>query len=266
MAAAPSNASKSPGAIILAAGKGTRMGGGDLPKVVHHVGGRPMVCAVVDACTAAGCDPIVAVVGYKQELVRDALRSYPQVAFAVQEQQLGTGHAVLAARDTLEPLAREGRSVVILAGDGPLIRASTIRAMLDRHERTSAAATLATSVIADPAGYGRIVRDGAGVFRAIVEHKNATEDQRRIREVNPSYYCFRAADLLAALAGVSRNPLSGEYYLTDTLELLLARGSRVEVVQAVPPEDVLSINTPDDLAVVDRIFRSRDTHTVGASR
>jgi UDP-N-acetylglucosamine diphosphorylase/glucosamine-1-phosphate N-acetyltransferase len=274
MTAAQANPSNAPGAIILAAGKGTRMGGagggtggtpGDLPKVVHHVGGRPMVCAVVDACLAAGCAPIVAVVGYKQELVREALKAYPAVEFAVQEQQLGTGHAVLSARDTLEALAAQGRSVVVLAGDGPLIRAATINTMLERHAGASAAATLATSVIDDPAGYGRIVRDSAGQFRAIVEHKNATDAQRAIREVNPSYYCFRAADLLGALADVRRNPLSGEYYLTDTLELLLSRGRKVEVVPAVPPEDVLSINTPQDLAVVDRIFRSRAPHTVGAA-
>jgi bifunctional UDP-N-acetylglucosamine pyrophosphorylase / glucosamine-1-phosphate N-acetyltransferase len=264
---AHSNPGNTPGAIILAAGRGTRMGGGDLPKVIHEVGGRPMVCAVVDACLAAGCDPIIAVVGFKQELVREALKAYSRTKFAIQEQQLGTGHAVLSAKDTLESLAREGRSVVVLAGDGPLIRPSTIHAMLDRHANTSAAATMATSVIDDPTGYGRIVRDSAGRFRAIVEHKNATEEQRRIREVNPSYYCFRAKDLLAALAQVQRNPLSGEYYLTDTLELLLAQGQRVEVVQAVPPEDVLSINTPQDLAMVDRIFRARDKgpRTVGAA-
>jgi bifunctional UDP-N-acetylglucosamine pyrophosphorylase / glucosamine-1-phosphate N-acetyltransferase len=270
MTAAQNNSPKPPGAIILAAGKGTRMGGGDLPKVVHQVGGRAMVCAVADACIQAGCDPVVAVVGYKQELVRQALEPFRRMKFAVQEQQLGTGHAVLSAKDTLEALAREGRSVFVLAGDGPLIRAATLKAMLERHQSSEAAATLATSVIEDPSGYGRIVRDSAGKFRAIVEHKNATEQQRTIREVNPSYYCFRASDLLAALAEVKRNPLSGEYYLTDTLEWLLSRGKRVEVVPAVPPEDVLSINTPEDLAIVDRIYRAREKsegpHTVGAAR
>ena len=247
-----------PAAIILAAGKGTRMKG-DLPKVVHPVGGRPMICAVVDACRAVGCDPIVAVVGYRQGLVREALADSPGVRFAVQEQQFGTGHAVLSAEASLAALPPE-TDVLVLCGDGPLIRPATLRELLARHREAGATATLATSIIDDPTGYGRIVRESAergGRFVGIVEHKNATSDQRRIREVNPSYYCFRLGDLLAALRRVERNPLSGEYYLTDTLSLLLADGRRVEVVPSVPPEDVLSINTPEDLAVVDRLYRAR---------
>lgn len=246
----------SPAAIILAAGKGTRMKG-DLPKVVHPVGGRPMVCAVVDACLRAGCGRIIAVVGYKQELVRQALASYPQVEYAVQDQQLGTGHAVLCARPVIQAGPQAAGDIFVLCGDGPLIRAATLCTLLERHRRTGAAATLATAVIDDPTGYGRIVRDSAGRFAAIVEHKNATDAQRAIREVNPSYYCFRAGELFAALEQVKRNPASGEYYLTDTLEVLLGQGKGVEVEAAVPPEDVLSINTPEDLAVVDGIYRSR---------
>jgi bifunctional UDP-N-acetylglucosamine pyrophosphorylase/glucosamine-1-phosphate N-acetyltransferase len=227
---------------------------GDLPKVVHPIGGRPMVCAVADACLAAGCSRLIAVVGYKQDLVRDALRAYPAVEYAVQDQQLGTGHAVLCAEPILGATTGD---LFVLCGDGPLIRAQTLRELLARHRAAHAAATLATSIIDDPAGYGRIVRDSAGRFQSIVEHKNATPDQRAIREVNPSYYCFRAADLFSALRSVERNPASGEYYLTDALTVLLARGQRVEVVPAVPPEDVLSINTPEDLAMVDRIYRQR---------
>lgn len=248
--------SSSPGqpvALILAAGKGTRMKG-DLPKVVHPVGGRPMVCAVVDACLEAGCGRVVVVVGYKQELVREALAAYPRVEFAVQDQQLGTGHAVLCAEGVLGKGL--GGPVVVLAGDGPLIRADTLRMLLKKHRDANAAATLATAVIDDPTGYGRIVRD-AGRFTGIVEHKNATDVQRQIREVNPSYYCFDGAELFASLRKVDRNPASGEYYLTDTLGLLLKEGKRVEVAPGVPAEDVLSINTPEDLAIVDRIFRAR---------
>lgn len=252
MAATPPTNS-APAAVIMAAGKGTRMGG-DLPKVVHPVGGRPMVCAVVDACLAAGCGRVVVVVGYKQELVREALQGYPQVSFAVQDQQLGTGHAVLCAEAEVGGASQD---VVVLAGDGPLIRAQTITMLLDRHRAARASATLATAVLDDPAGYGRITRDGQGRFVAIVEHKNATEAQRAIREVNPSYYCFRAGDLFAALRRVERNPLSGEYYITDVLALLLGEGKVVEVAPGVPPEDILSINTPAELAVVDRIYRSR---------
>ncbi|MCB9841054.1 MAG: NTP transferase domain-containing protein [Phycisphaeraceae bacterium] len=270
-------------AVILAAGKGTRMNS-DLPKVCHPVGGRPMVCAVVDACLRAGVRHIVVVVGYKQELVREALAGYVatvvtpasgsaagsasgadesrgplRLEFAVQSEQLGTGHAVMSAEAAFagQALAGRGRDVLVLCGDGPLIRDETIQRMLHRHRETRAAATLATSVIDDPTGYGRIVRDASGAFQRIVEQKNASEAERAIREVNPSYYCFDGAALFGALRQVGRNPLTGEYYITDVFELLRADGRRVEVIDAVPPEDVLSINTPEHLAEVDRIFRSR---------
>jgi bifunctional UDP-N-acetylglucosamine pyrophosphorylase / glucosamine-1-phosphate N-acetyltransferase len=151
----------------------------------------------------------------------------------------------------------------VLCGDGPLIRGETLRELLRRHRASGAAATLATAVIDDPAGYGRIVRDAQGRFVSIVEQKNASEAQRAIREVNPSYYCFRQRELFDSLRKVERNPLTGEYYLTDTLALLLSQGERVEVVPSVPPEDVLSINTTDDLAMVDRLYRARGSGLPG---
>lgn len=244
-------------AMLLAAGKGTRMGS-DLPKVCHPVGGRPMVCAVVDACLDAGCSRIVVVVGYKQELVRAALAEYGDtVEFAVQEEQLGTGHAVMCAEPAYDPGRRDGLDLFVLCGDGPLIRPETLRTMLDAHRSNRAAGTLATSVIADPAGYGRIVRDGSGRFVRIVEQKNASTEELGIREINPSYYCFDAGALFGALSRVQRNALTGEYYITDVFEGMLGEGRRVEVIDAVPPEDVLSINTPEHLAEVDRIFRQR---------
>jgi bifunctional UDP-N-acetylglucosamine pyrophosphorylase / glucosamine-1-phosphate N-acetyltransferase len=255
MTSESSNPGAQPAAIILAAGRGTRMPG-DLPKVVHHVGGRPMVCAVVDACRQAGCGRIIAVVGYRQELVRQALAGYHGIEYAVQDEQLGTGHAVLCAQPAFSG-ADWSDDVFVLCGDGPLIRPETLRQLHQRHLQSGAAATLATSVIDDPAGYGRILRDQQGRFCAIVEHRNATDAQRAIREVNPSYYCFRQGELFDALTKVQRNPVSGEYYLTDTLSSLLHEGRRVEVLAAVPPEDVLSINTPEDLAAVDAIYRGR---------
>ena len=226
----------------------------DLPKVVHPVGGKPMVCAVVDACRAAGCRRIVVVVGYKQELVREALSGHDNIEFAVQDEQLGTGHAVMMAAPLFQGAVGE---VFVLAGDGPLIREKTLRSVLDTHRAAGASCTLATSVIDDPAGYGRITRDAKGRFLAIVEHKNCTPEQLKIREVNPSYYCFDAGELFESLKRVGRNPVSNEYYITDVPELLLKAGRRVEVLPAVPPEDVLSINTLEDLAKVDAIFRSR---------
>lgn len=298
MASETSTTERGVSAIILAAGKGTRMQS-DLPKVCHPVGGRAMVCAVVDACIEAGVDHIVVVVGYRRPDVMAALRPYagvetlgaglgppmahahagdagpeglegagseerPRAAleFAVQSVQLGTGHAVSMARMPFDRVLLQSsppRDVFVLCGDGPLIRASTLRTMLERHRSGGgvAAATLATSVIEDPTGYGRIVRDGEGRFERIVEHKNASEAERAIREVNPSYYCFDVAALFRTLSAVTPDSATGEYYITDVFELLLREGERVEVIDAVPPEDVLSINTPEQLAEVDRMFRSR---------
>ncbi|MFN0132349.1 MAG: NTP transferase domain-containing protein [Phycisphaerales bacterium] len=256
-------AASQPAAIILAAGKGTRMRD-DLPKVAHHVGGRPMVCAVVDACIQAGCAGIVVVVGYKHDIVRRALAAYPTVTFAMQNEQLGTGHAVLCAEPQLKgPDAP--RDCFVLCGDGPLIRARTLTALLARHRQTSAAATLATAVIDDPTGYGRIVRGTDGVFQRIVEHKNTSPAERAIREVNPSYYCFDRAALFDSLRAVKTDATSGEVFLTDALAVLLARRLRVEVEPGVPPEDILSINTPEDLAVVDAIYRRRSAHSADAA-
>lgn len=256
-------------AIIMAAGKGTRMKS-DLPKVLHEVGGRPMLCAVVDACRGAGCDRVVLVVGYGQELVRGAMAAQGAawsagLEYAVQDHQLGTGHAVRCA-EGLFAGAGEGDVVIVLAGDGPLIRAETLGALLGRHRGTGAAATLATAVIDDPTGYGRIVRDGEGRFEGIVEHKQCTPEQLAIREVNPSYYCFGARSLFETLRDVKRNEQSGEYYITDVPGHLLAQGRRVEVIQAVPAEDVLSINTLEHLAEVDSIYRSRGGAGQGSRR
>ncbi len=249
-------------AIILAAGKGTRMQS-DLPKVCHEIGGRPMVCAVVDACKAAGCGVgggrIVVVVGFRQELVREALAGM-DVEFAVQEEQLGTGHAV----GVCEPMFAGGgggggecRDVLVLCGDGPLVRPGTLRTLLDRHRSSVAAATLATSVIDDPTGYGRIVRDASGRFERIVEQAEAGESERAICEVNPSYYCFDREGLFEGLRGVPRQEGNGEYYITDIFSLMREDGLGIEVIEAVPSEDVFSINTPEQLAQVDGLYRQR---------
>lgn len=276
-------------AIILAAGKGTRMGS-DLPKVMHEIGSEPMVRHVVRACIDAGCARVVVVVGYGQHLVREALADFSPIEFAVQSEQLGTGHAVRCARanfqvdgsvdgtvDRAGDGSIEDSDVFVLCGDGPLIRTETLLVLLDRHRSGGAsrpggasgssglggssgsggsvAATLATSVIADPTGYGRVVRDKAGRFVEIVEQRVASPEQLAICEVNPSYYCFDTARLFWALERLKRNEVSGEYYVTDVPRMLLDDGLVVEVVDAVPPQDVLSINTLDELARVDEVFR-----------
>ena len=229
----------------------------DLPKVVHPVAGEPMVRWVVKAAREAGASPIVLVVGHGAQHVRELFRGERDITFVTQEPQLGTGHAVDQARPVFDDL--QDSDVLVLAGDGPLIRAETLRTLVETHHRTNAAATIATAVIPDPTGYGRIVRDSKGRFQAIVEHKDATDAQRAIHEVNPSYYCFRAKPLFERLRLLENNNASGEYYLTDVLGLMLHSGERVEVVEAVPAEDVLSINDPQQLAEVDAILRKRAT-------
>ncbi len=241
-------------AIILAAGKGTRMNS-DLPKVLHPVCGRPMLAYVFDAARAAGCDRLLAVVGHQADRVEQAFAADgDDVQWVLQEPQLGTGHAVMVCEDHLAGL--DG-PVIVLAGDGPLIRAETLGQLLATHAETSAACTLATSILPDPGRYGRILRDDAGELAGIVEYLDADEAQRAVREVNVSIYCFDADALRGALGRLTNDNAKGEYYLTDALELLRADGRRLAAVPAVPPEDVLSINTPDELARVDAIMAER---------
>ena len=244
-----------PQAIILAAGKGTRMVEGDLPKVVLPVAGRPMVCWVVDACRAAGVERCIVIVGYRGELVRQALADQRDCVFVEQTEQLGTGHATQVARPVLGD--GDATDLFVLAGDGPLIRARTLSRLLEVHRRSKAAATLATAVLDDPEGYGRIVRNGDSSFAAIVEQADATADQLKINEVNLSYYCFRSDRLFDALLQVRNDNQKGEYYLTDVPGLLKQQGDRVTVIEAVPPQDVLSINTAQQLAQVDQILCDR---------
>jgi bifunctional UDP-N-acetylglucosamine pyrophosphorylase / glucosamine-1-phosphate N-acetyltransferase len=185
--------------------------------------------------------------------------------YAVQEPQLGTGHAVMQAKSCFESWLGD---VLVLAGDGPLIREQTLRTLIDAHRRSGAAATLATAVIGDPTGYGRIIRGASGRFERIVEHKEASAGELAIREVNPSYYCFRAERLFDLLSRLRNDNAKGEYYLTDVFAMILDEGEHVEVIEAVPAEDVLSINTPQQLAEVDAILRRREelSQTLSASR
>jgi UDP-N-acetylglucosamine diphosphorylase/glucosamine-1-phosphate N-acetyltransferase len=238
-------------AIILAAGKGTRMGS-DLPKVVHEVAGKPMVQWVVDAVREAGADRVILVVGHGADIVKEAI---PNCEYVTQEPQLGTGHAVLVCKETLADFDGD---ILILGGDGPLLRASTVHDMVALQLETSACATLATSIIPDPTGYGRIVRDDDDTFSAIIEHKNATVEQRKIHEVYPSYAVFEATKLWECLDALEPNPLTNEYYLTEVPRMLKDRGEVVEVINAVAPEDILSINTQEQLQEVEAFLLARN--------
>lgn len=244
-----------PTAVILAAGQSKRMRS-DVVKVLHEVAGRPMLAWVIEACKGVGCNPVFVVIGHQGEQVRDAFADDPVVQFVEQRERLGTGHAVARAESALSGYSGE---VIVLAGDGPLVRTDTLRTLLAAHRESGAEASLATSVIDEPAGYGRIIRGENRDFLGIVEEKDATEKERVVREINPSYYCFNACALFDALKKISNQNASGEYYLTDVFSILRENGKRITVVDAVPPEDVLSINTQEQLAEVSSIMESRLT-------
>lgn len=248
-----------PIAVILAAGKGTRMGS-DLPKVVHEAAGRPLVRWVIDALRAAGVEDCIVVVGHRAEMVEECLAGVPGVSFATQKVQRGTGDAVAAASETIRSRVSGGRGrrpVVVVCGDSPMLRPESVRGLLDRFAATGAACLLGTAMTTDPQGLGRIVRDGAGRFLRIVEQKDATPAERAIREVNMSTYVFAADDLLRALSRLDNANASGEYYLTDCPGILLAEGLPVDAIACLDPSETLSVNTPDQLAEVAAALAAR---------
>jgi len=236
-----------PLAIILAAGKGKRMAS-DLPKVLVPVSGRPMIRYVIDAVRAAGVERMLIVVGYRADLVRRELTGEPGLEFAVQTEQLGTGHAVTTCRDRLE--LHEG-PVLILAGDSPMVQTSSLQALLKEFVAHQPACLLGTGKKSDPTGLGRIVRNKNGEFQSIVEERDASPEEQAITEVNLSTYVFRPNALLAALQQLTANNVQGEYYLTDCPGVLRKAGEKVEALCVLKPRESLSINTPEELAAVE---------------
>lgn len=251
-----------PIAIVLAAGKGTRMGS-DLPKVLAEAAGRPLVSWVLDALAAAGVHDRIVVVGYRGELVRAALAGVAGVSFAVQHEQRGTGDAAAAAAGLVTDRLRATppgvhRPVVIVCGDSPMLRPASVAGLLAEFTSRKAACLLGTAVTADPSGLGRIVRGPDGDFQRIVEEKDATPAERGIREVNMSTYVFEARDLLHALEGLDNANASGEYYLTDCPGLLLRAGRQVDAVACLDASETLSVNTPEQLAAVSAALAARN--------
>jgi len=236
-----------PLAVVLAAGKGTRMKS-ELPKVLVSLGGRPMIRYVIESLRAAGIGRIVVVVGYRAELVREELAGETDIEFVLQKEQLGTGHAVMMCR---EQLAEQRGPVLIVAGDSPMLQSSSVRALLDRFAAQPRACLLGTVDKEDPTGYGRIVRSDAGDFVGIIEEKDATPEQRAIREVNVSTYLFDPQHLLGALEQLTTQNVQREYYLTDCPGILLAAGRGVSAEKVLQPCESMSINTLDELALVE---------------
>jgi bifunctional UDP-N-acetylglucosamine pyrophosphorylase/glucosamine-1-phosphate N-acetyltransferase len=242
-------------AIVLAAGMGKRMRS-DMAKVLHPVRGRPMLDHVLDAVRGAGVGRIVVVIGHQAERVRAAMAGRG-VEFALQAEQLGTGHAVRQA----EPLlGQAGGTVFVLCGDTPLLTSGTLRDLYETHRSTGAAATVLTAELEDPSGYGRVVRGPDGAVLRIVEHKDADPVERRGREINSGLFAFETAELFAALAEVRADNRQGEFYLTDTLEILRRRGRRVSAQRCRDPREVLGVNTVEQLAEVEEIMQERLRH------
>jgi bifunctional UDP-N-acetylglucosamine pyrophosphorylase/glucosamine-1-phosphate N-acetyltransferase len=237
-----------PVAIVLAAGKGTRMKS-DLPKVLFPVCGRPMVEYVLEALAEVGVKKVVVVVGYRADLVRETLAKWPGVEFVEQSPQLGTGHAVMVCRPAL---ANQEGQTLILTGDSPLVLPASLRAMFTEFERTRPACLMGTATKENPTGLGRVVRDAGGNFLAIVEEKDATPEQIAIREVNMSYYLFDSRELWHALDQVRNENAQGEYYITDCPGILKAEGKDVRALCALVPCETLSVNTVDELAHVEK--------------
>ncbi len=239
-----------PVAIVLAAGEGRRMRS-DLPKVLHTACGRTLVDYVFDAARGAGVRRLVVVVGHKADEVRTALSGHADVEFALQSQQLGTGHAVSMCCDLL---ADHVGPVVVLNGDMPLIRDKSIRALLDFQRAEQAACVIGTARTEANRGLGRIVRDGAGEFQRIVEEVDATPAEAAILEINSGCYVFDSTRLWEALTKVAPNNRQGQYYLTDCAAILLADGRRVVAQPCLEISEVLGVNSPEQLADVEAVL------------
>ena len=237
--------------VILAAGKGTRMKS-KLPKVLHKAGGKSMVQHVLDAARSAGAKRNIVVTGLGGEMVREALGN--QAEFVEQKEQLGTGHAV---QQTADLLAGENGTVMVLCGDTPLLTGALLKKLYDEHVAAGAKATVLTAIMPDATGYGRIIRLADGSVARIVEHKDATEAERQVQEVNSGIYCFAARELFDSLKQVNNDNAQGEYYLPDVLEILKKQGEKIWAVAADDYESTLGINSRLQLAGAEKILRRR---------
>jgi bifunctional UDP-N-acetylglucosamine pyrophosphorylase / glucosamine-1-phosphate N-acetyltransferase len=246
--------------VILAAGKGTRMKSAR-PKVLHQVAGRPMIDYAMKAARSLTPNTITVVVGHMKELLQQGLVRYPELSFVTQEPQLGTGHALLQTARVLEG---QSGSVLLLSGDVPLLRPHTLTALLRKHVESGAAATVLTSNIEQPYGYGRIVRLRGKVSR-IVEERDASPVQRKIKEINGGIYAFSLAPLFDALRGLATANAQGEYYLTDLVSMYRRKKLGVEAVLLEDSNEIRGINSRSELAEASRIVRQKKNEELMAA-
>ena len=239
-------------AVVLAAGKGTRLRteGNDLPKVMRRALDKPLLQYVLDALDFIDKKDIIIVVGYKKEDVISAYGDYP---YAVQHEQLGTGHAVMAAKDLLSGF--DG-AVLVCCGDMPLIRKETYEALFETFEKENSDCTVLSGVMDDPGSYGRIIRDENGGFLKITEAKDCTEEELKVNEVNSGLYIFSAEKLLASLNKLSNDNAQAEYYLTDVPEIILSSGGSVSICRRDLGDELIGVNTVEQLRQVESILQN----------
>ena len=237
--------------LIMAAGKGTRMNS-DLPKVLHPVGGLPMITRVIRLSRTLHADPIVAIIGHKFELVEAALKD-EKVKFAYQLEQKGTGHAVEQCREIMSGFDGD---VLVLSGDVPLLTAETLYSLLEVHKTKKAVCTVLTADFEDPTGYGRVIRKADNTLNNIVEHKDASAEELAVPEINTGIYVFDSKTLFDKLPLIGNNNSQGEYYLPDVLPLILANNQRIAVEKTKNITEIQGVNTVQQLELINEVFQN----------
>ena len=237
---------------IMAAGKGTRMKS-DLAKVLHLINGRPMIHYVIDLASSLGSERTVLIIGHQKESVKEICAEYP-VLYAIQEQQLGTAHAVMQTRDILGNYEHD---LLVLSGDVPLLSKTTLEKLINSHQNSGAIATLLTAHLEDPTGYGRIIRDSAGKVAKIVEQKDASSEELAIQEINVGIYIFKTIPLFKNLDLVQNDNAQGEYYLPDVVKMYVDRGDKVVAQLADNFDETRGINTIEQLKEAETILNKR---------
>ena len=231
--------------VIMAAGKGTRMKDPSKVKVMYEILGKPMIHYVVDLAYKLKADRVIVIVGYQREAVINYIsKSHPQIEIAVQADQLGTGHAIMQAENALKEYHGE---VIVLSGDVPLLTAASMQQLIAHHFQTQAAATILTAHIDDPTGYGRIIRNDDDSVKKIIEHKDATEEERTVKEINSGIYIFNRQKLFDGLQHITPHNVQKEYYLTDVFEYFWKHHWRVSALKAACVDEIRGINTIEQL-------------------
>lgn len=238
-------------AVILAAGKGTRMNS-DWPKVLHCVAGQPMLSHVLNAAETAGCNKKIVIVGFGAGKVAPVVEDRAELV--KQEEQLGTGHAVMQAKESLKDFSG---TVMILCGDTPLLDGGELRSFYKHHMETGNKATILTAMLDDSTGYGRIVRSSDGKIIKIVEQKDASIEELAIKEINAGIYCIESEDLFSSLGKIDCNNAQGEYYLTDVIAKLIETGAKVGAISTADNETIMGVNYRRQLAEAEKWFRQK---------